>query len=357
MLRHEASLLATGVSSGLLVGLLQALPLASPQEGQGAAATEMNVEKVSCLRGLPNCLRLTNGDVEVVVTTDIGPRVIQYALVGGENILGEMPVDLDEKTRSEWQAWGGHRLWLAPEAMPWSYAPDNEPIEHELVPAVEGRSGEEGAPAIRLMRGVEEETGMEKEIVVALDESGSGVTLTHRLTNRGQKAVDVAAWALTIMNGGGRAILPQEPFKSHDEELLPARPVALWGYTNLADPRWSIGPKFVQLSTDSTIETPQKIGIGNKQGWAAYLREGALFVKRFSYQEDATYPDFGSNTEVFTEANFIEVETLGPLGRLEPGQSLEHVERWYLFKDVSFGQDEDAVERALTPLLEQASAQ
>lgn len=338
------------------MGLLQAMPLASPQEAQGTAATGMNVEKVSCLGGLPTCLRVTNGEVEVVVTTDIGPRVIQYAFVGGENILGEMPVDLDEKTRNEWQAWGGHRLWLAPEARPWSYAPDNEPIEHEVVPAKQGGGGQAGPPAIRLMRGVEEETGMEKEIVVALDPSGSGVTLTHRLTNRGQKAVDVAAWALTIMNGGGRAILPQEPFKSHADALLPARPMALWGYTNLADPRWSIGPKFVQLETDRTIETPQKIGIGNKQGWAAYFRKGTLFVKRFAYQEDADYPDFGSNTEVFTQANFMEVETLGPLHRLEPGRWLEHVERWYLFKDVSLGQDEDAIERTLTPLLKQASA-
>ncbi|MPY88318.1 MAG: hypothetical protein GEU99_10365 [Luteitalea sp.] len=343
MSTHRVGRLSIGVTLGLLVGLSRAAPLATPRQGEGRP-TEVKAEKVSCLGDLPNCLRMTNGDVEVVVTTDIGPRVIRYAFVGGDNILGEMPVELDEKSRQEWQAWGGHRLWLAPEAKPWSYAPDNEPIEHEL----------EGTRTIRLMRGVEAETGMEKEIVVTLDERGSGVTLTHRLTNRSAKTLDVAAWALTIMNGGGRTILPQEPFKSHDDELLPVRPVALWGYTNLADPRWSVGAKFLQLSTDSTITEPQKIGIGNKQGWAAYLREATLFIKRFDYQDGAKYPDFGSNTEVFTSANFIEVETLGPLRRLEPGQSLDHVERWYLFKDVSFGQDEDSIESALTPLLEQA---
>ena len=47
------------------------------------------MEKVSCLN-LSNCLKLSNGQVEVVVTTDIGPRIIRYAFVGGENILGEM---------------------------------------------------------------------------------------------------------------------------------------------------------------------------------------------------------------------------------------------------------------------------
>ena len=44
----------------------------------------VKVENVPCLN-LPNCLRLSNGQVEVVVTTDIGPRIVRYAFIGGEN--------------------------------------------------------------------------------------------------------------------------------------------------------------------------------------------------------------------------------------------------------------------------------
>ncbi len=40
---------------------------------------------------LPNCLRLSNGEIELIVTTDVGPRVIGYSFVGGENVLGEDP--------------------------------------------------------------------------------------------------------------------------------------------------------------------------------------------------------------------------------------------------------------------------
>ncbi len=88
---------------------------------------DVKVEKVRCLNQ-PNCYRLSNGGVEVVVTTDVGPRIIRYAFVGEENLLGETPDDIVKTDLGVWKPWGGHRLWTAPEAMPRSYSPDNEPV-------------------------------------------------------------------------------------------------------------------------------------------------------------------------------------------------------------------------------------
>jgi hypothetical protein len=68
----------------------------------------------------------------------------------------------------------------------------------------------------------------------------------------------------------------------------------------------------------------------NKQKWAAYQLNNQLFVKQFDYLEGALFPDYNSNNEVYTQADFIELETLGPLERLNPGQSAKHVERWEL---------------------------
>lgn len=303
----------------------------------------VKVEKVAYFNQ-PNCYKLSNGTVEVIVTTDIGPRVIRYSFAGGENILAELP-DTAPHDSNKWKPWGGHRLWTAPEEMPRSYSPDNSPIQYQI----------EG-DAIRLTQPVEPQTGIQKEIHVTLDAEGTGVTILHRITNRNLWAIDVAPWALTIMNGGGVTILPQEPFRAHGVgSFLPERPLALWAYTDLSDPRWTIGKKFIRLRTDARMEQAQKIGIANKQGWAAYYRHGTLFIKRFAYQEGATYPDYGCNTETFTSGSFMEVETLAPMHRLEPGQSAEHTERWYLFRDVSLGADEDSIERAIKPLLAQTT--
>ena len=302
-------------------------------------SAEVKVDKVTCL-GLPNCYRLSNGVVEVVVTTDIGPRIIRYGFAGGDNMLAEMP-PTKKPDPAKWEVWGGHRLWTAPEAMPRSYAPDNSSIEHR----------QEGASGIRLTQPVEQSTGIQKEIVVTLSPSGTDVTVLHRLTNRNLWAIEVAAWGLTVMRGCGTAIVPQEPYKSHDDALLPARPMTLWSYTNLADPRWQIGPKYIRLSTKTSMKESQKVGVMNKVGWAAYALAGTLFVKRIPFEEGASYPDFGSNTEVYTAGDFIEVESLGPMRRLEPNQATEHVERWALHRNVQIGKTEQEVEAALKPVL------
>jgi len=54
-------------------------------------------------------------------------------------------------------------------------------------------------------------------------------------------------------------------------------------------------------------------------------------VKRFPYIEGATYPDCGCNFETYTAGDFMEVETLAPLTKLQPNESVTHIEQWYLF--------------------------
>jgi hypothetical protein len=300
----------------------------------------VKVEKVSYLNQ-PNCYRLANAEVEVIVTTDVGPRVIRYGFVGEENILGEVPEASIKTELGEWKPLGGHRLWAAPEVRPRTYAPDNEAVEFAA----------EGEHTIRLSQRVEAQTGLQKEMTVTLATSGAHVRVHHRITNRNFWGIELAPWALTIMRGGGETILPQEPFRTWDEELAPARPLVLWHYTDLNDPRWRIGAKYIRLRTDEALASPQKIGLLNKQGWAAYHSGDTLFVKTVAYREGASYPDYGSNTETYTAGSFMEIETLAPLQRLEPGESAEHVEEWFLFRGVSPGDDEQQLEASIKGLL------
>ena len=59
------------------------------------------------------------------------------------------------------------------------------------------------------------------------------------------------------------------------------------------------------------------------------------------YDACAKYPDFGSNFEIFANDNFLELETLSPLLTVAPGDSIEHVEEWYLLScDPSLTPDE-----------------
>lgn len=269
-----------------------------------------------------NCLRLTNNEVEVTVTTEVGPRIIGYSFVGGENILGLHPEAKVETALGIWKPYGGHRLWIAPENMPNSYAPDNSPIEYDY---------DSQNNSIKLTQPVELVTNTQKEISVTLNKSGSGVRVNHKITNRGTDSIELAVWALTIMRGGGEVFVPNEPFAPYSgETLLPIRNLTCWSYTDFTDSRWQFDKDFIRLKVDENKPEPQKIGVQNKQGWAMYRYENLEFVKCFDYIENAVYPDLNSNTEVYTAGSFVEIESLAPLLRLAPGESTEHNESWEL---------------------------
>jgi hypothetical protein len=157
------------------------------------------MEQLSYL-GQPHCFRLSNGTAEVIVTTDIGPRVVRYAFVGQDNILGEVPDEVIPTPLGDWKPWGGHRLWAAPEQMPRSYAPDNAPIAHHI----------QDERTIRLVQPTDA-TGIQKEMRVSLAATGTQVTIRHRITNQLMWGIELAPWALTVVLGGV-SIVPQEPF-------------------------------------------------------------------------------------------------------------------------------------------------
>ena len=79
-------------------------------------------------------------------------------------------------------------------------------------------------------------------------------------------------------------------------------------------------------------------------------------MKKTDVEKDAKYPDFGCNFEVFTNPDFLELETLGPLVELQPGEMVEHVEHWWLFGHVPGGENEEWIESTVVPLAEQTAA-
>ncbi|MCX7999556.1 MAG: TetR/AcrR family transcriptional regulator [Leptospiraceae bacterium] len=90
-----------------------------------------------------------------------------------------------------------------------------------------------------------------------------------------------------------------------------------------------------------------------------FLYEGALnsykldpHVKYFDYLDGAVYPDGGASVEIYTNNRMLELESLGPLTLLEPGESVEHVEIWRLFKGIPAEINEDVVDEKLLSIIE-----
>src|SRR5260370_28352520 len=126
------------------------------------ATAAVKIEKTQ-YRGWPNCYRISNGEVDIVVTTDVGPRIIRYGFSGGPNIFKEFDEQVGKSGEATWQARGGHRIWIAPEDAVLSYALDNWAISA----AINGY-------VIVLTGKVEKEPGLVKPMSVKVGPNWSG---------------------------------------------------------------------------------------------------------------------------------------------------------------------------------------
>ena len=299
----------------------------------------MQVEQIA-YAGWRNCYRLTNDLIDLVITADVGPRVIRFGFVGEHNEFAEVREQIGLVGGSAWRLYGGHRLWNAPESLERTYLPDNQPVQ--VIVEDDG---------VTVCQPVEEQTGIQKEMVFALSDDQASVKVVHRLRNCGDNPQQLAPWAVTVMPAGGTAIVPLPPRASHEENSLPNGTLALWAYTDFTDPRWTWGQKYVQLSPDAAVPNSQKLGLANVLGWLAYANDSHLFVKTACYKEGAAYPDWGSSTEVYTEGCMLEIETLSPCIQVPPGDAVEHVENWFLFRDVPFPRSETDIDQTVLPLV------
>ena len=317
-----------GASLSAALGLALLLPTGAAAAGPGRAG--VSIEKVE-YRGWKNNLKISNGDAELIVTLDVGPRVISYKLAGGANanVFKNWDETMGTSGEPNWVSRGGHRLWTAPEDITRTYAPDNGPVAYKEI----------GPGVVRVTQPPDAPYGVQKEMDLALAPTGSKVKVTHRITNVGDKPTTLAIWSLTVMAPGGFEVILLPPKHPHPGDVKNAKSPAdfaadqnytVWPFTDLADPRWHLGSRFITLSQDPN-KGATKIGMKHRTGGVGYLNGGTLFVKRFACLDGVHYPDRGVNYETFTNQEMLEMESLSPLATLAPGKAVEHVETWELF--------------------------
>ena len=225
--------------------------------------------------------------------------------------------------------------------MPRTYAPDNSPVEVFVEGAV-----------LRALQPVEPSTGIQKEIEVTLDPTCSKVKVVHRLKNTLAWDIEFAPWALTMMAQNGHGITGFPPRGTHPEMLEPTNPLIMWAFTDLRDERYTFLEKYFVLRQDPANSKPTKLGHFNEKTWGAYLLGSDLFIKQVSAESGKSYPDMGCSYETFTRHDMLEIETLGPITKVAPGATLEHIEHWSLHAGITIPEWTDAaLDAVLLPLL------
>ncbi len=275
------------------------------------------------------CGRITNGSLTAYVTLDVGPRITGLHYEDAPNLFFIKPETRGATDLTGYNGYGGHRLWVAPEIVSRTYEPENDPVE-----TWEGAVHDENCPSMKVTYGFRSPVGPSMlEKTVFLTPFDGGIEVAHQITNAGPVAQEVAPWAISVMRPGGECLIPghgMSPFPTN--EKLPTRPLVLWPYTDLTDPRYTWSKEVVRLHQNPLVDGHTKFGAFVRQGIAIYAIDGLLFVKRFGSEVSSDYPDFGCNFEAYTRHDMLEVETLGPVRRIGTGETTFHYESWFVFE-------------------------
>jgi len=276
--------------------------------------------------------RVVLGDYTLAIPTSYGPRILDLSWQGHPSLF----VHLDDSVALEgpegsYPLRGGHRLWAAPEVAQVTYVSDDRRCEVS-----------EGEDTVTVT-GAVDSAGLQKAVTIR--ESGGRLVVEHELVNRGEAARRVAPWAITQLRLGGVAICPLPP----DPEKAPQadRSLVLWPYTDLSDTRFGWRRDAVVLRAEAGPQI--KVGTGPAPRRLGYFLDGQLFVKEIpSARAEAAHADRGAVAQVYCNDRFLELESLGPLVTLEPGETAAHEETWR----VSACED---VEEAFTRIVEEST--
>ena len=307
----------------------------------------VSIKEIESFKDYGKCLSVSNGVIEAYVTIDIGPRIVRFGYVGGQNIMCSNRKAFGAKDDKEftdffgegkkWENLGGHRIWISPESYPETYYPDLDPVDYEIT--------EYGAV---FTPKPETENGVAKSLEIKMDPDDTNMQVIMRVKNISENDKTFSVWGLTVSEVGGTLIVPMN---TNDTGLLSNRIISVWPYTDMSNSRIYWGNKYVTLRQDQNEKKPIKLGFDLNCGTVYYCLNDEIFCKKYNTNHpNAAYPDGGCSFETYTCQSMIEVESLNELKAVKPGEVSELTESWSLCKkpcEVDF-KDDNSIDNLLS---------
>jgi len=237
-----------------------------------------------------------------------------------------------------WYTFGGHRMWVTPEKMPDTYYPDQQPVAYET-------EEKDGGIFVTLCPEEQKFTNVKHKIIVCLTAENT-LRIDHYLTNTGKETKNMGIWGITVTAKNGIGIVKQPEF---NRNLLPNRSLVLWPYTKLNDKRLIFGEDYIAVRQDPNAEIPAKIGYTNSEGRIYCFNHGQVMTISYTPDyENGVYPDFNISTEIYTNNAILELETLGHISDVLPGETVSHTEVWTVAAAPEMPEDnEDSIRSAM----------
>ena len=279
--------------------------------------------KIVSEHGNLNCIELSNETTRVVLEPNLGGRVLVYAL-NGKNVLWINP-------ENEGKPYVSGKRYGQPGAGRFDYGPETTgPRKSHLFYGP--WKGEITGPRQAIMTSeIDPVTGVTLERRFKLDEEGSHLACTQIIINSSNKTVRHYHWSRTFAKGGGISLTPLNPHSRYPKGYLIYGPGKVMDYNPADEPNVRVRDGVLEI-----IGPPSrpKFVMDCSKGWLGYITlDDQLFIKKFKIYPDRQYGDMAAPTvSVWYNKDMVcEIEPLGPLEILEPGESAAFTEHWYLY--------------------------
>lgn len=279
--------------------------------------------RVVAENGYTNCIELANATTRVVLEPNLGGRVLHYQLNGVEVLYQNASHDgrvYDPKNTTGLHPPGG-RFDVGPErAVP----------RHPTLFFGRWTAEITGDRAARMTSQDDKATGLRLVRDFRLDAEGSHLVCTQTMINVSREKVRTCYWSRTFADDGGITFVPINP-----QSRYPAR-YALYttgdaiNFNPMPEPMIRVRDGILEVVGQPTFN---KVAIDASEGWLAHVgHAGVLFVKKFPVDLSRPYMELAANSvALFYRPAMIELEPIGPMEDLAPGQSASFTEDWWLY--------------------------
>ena len=309
--------------------------------------------QVDTSAGRPDVIWLDNGTLRLGAVPALGGRLLAVQVDGVET-LWRNPALLDDAlhpvadhvpgpvsgTLGDWVNYGGDKTWPAPQGWTgpgeWPGPPDPV-LDSGVYEWTVDTDDPEGAVRLTMTSGDDPRTGLRLERRVTLTPASSRYELTLRATNTADRSVRWSLWNVTQRRSGE----PGQGGVDVGVGLTPAAPPVSTPVEDVVTVLAGTGVPRHERPAPDRVRVPHqdvvgKLGFPTGSGWLAHVAGGTTCTLRFAVDPAAAYPDGGARAEVWLEHpqprpldvlggldppdRIVEVEVLGPLVELAPGQ-------------------------------------
>jgi hypothetical protein len=286
---------------------------------------------------------LKNGIITLAAVPEIGGRVMQYdlgthpSIYIHESMKGKDIVSGDSMI-------GGFRQLPSPQSdFQWPSPPK---VDFGVYTCSVLQNNSDSA-VISLLSPIEDSNldkykshkGMQFKRDITLYKATSHVKVVMTMYNRGQQSMTHGIWDITQSACSNNNAADTNNFWVYFQRFQQSTLGGNKGFVQYKSEGTGAGSQWIANAAPGNIMGVQfkklrgKIGADCRAGWICFndRYDAYAYVKTFTYQNGKTYPDSGASVQVYTYPNFnmLEVEVLGPLTTIAPGDSVSLVENWF----------------------------